>query len=507
MMQNSSEISASPSPSRERDKSLRVGERSRSHALDALRGIAIIGMVLSGTIANTLPAWMYHAQVGPRSAMKFDPSFVGITWVDLVFPFFLFAMGAAFPLALGRKLDKGESILSMLPAILKRVFLLLLFAIAIYHCSPYRLGGEWNFALALLAFLLFFATFVRLPKLSIKQNAWLNNSGIVLLMALIAFNVISQPEVFSKGFKLSHNDIIILVLANMAFFGAIIWLLTPRSWMARISILAVFFALRLTSGIEGSWNQLLWQFNPAQLLPETITQALYNPGGWLYRMDFLKYLFIIIPGTIAGDIMRQTLRPASDSVGVSNTRKALFAAFLMLAFVLCNLICLYERWLVANLFINIVLAIMAYVVLRKPQSTWQTMHFKFLQWGIALLFIGLAFEAFEGGIRKDSATMSYFFVTAGLAFLTLIFFSVIIDIFGKIKFVQYIVDCGQNPMLAYVAGTFFVVPLLVFSGLMPHINKLHEIAPWMGLLKGIIITGGMMGVTVFTVRRKWFWKS
>lgn len=38
----------------------------RAFSLDALRGYAIITMVLSGTIASgVLPGWMYHAQVGP----------------------------------------------------------------------------------------------------------------------------------------------------------------------------------------------------------------------------------------------------------------------------------------------------------------------------------------------------------------------------------------------------------------------------------------------------------
>jgi len=86
-------------------------------------------------------------------------------------------------------------------------------------------------------------------------------------------------------------------------------------------------------------------------------------------------------------------------------------------------------------------------------------------------------------------------------------FSVIDDYFGKGKYFRYLAECGQNPMVAYVAGTFLVVPLLVFTGLMPHINRLHEITPWFGLLKGIIITGGMMAVTVFTVRKKMFWKT
>lgn len=83
----------------------------RSLALDALRGFAILMMILSGQIPfhiNTLPAWMYHAQVPPPEH-KWIPTLPGITWVDLVFPFFLFAMGAAFPIALSRRLDQGIS--------------------------------------------------------------------------------------------------------------------------------------------------------------------------------------------------------------------------------------------------------------------------------------------------------------------------------------------------------------------------------------------------------------
>ena len=76
----------------------------RAYTVDLLRGLAIVGMVLSGQILwhAELPAWLFHAQVPPPS-FRFDPSVPGITWVDLVFPFFLFSMGAAFPLALRRR--------------------------------------------------------------------------------------------------------------------------------------------------------------------------------------------------------------------------------------------------------------------------------------------------------------------------------------------------------------------------------------------------------------------
>ena len=42
--------------------------------------------------------------------------------------------------------------------------------------------------------------------------------------------------------------------------------------------------------------------------------------------------------------------------------------------------------------------------------------------GAYLLMLGLFFEAYEGGIRKDDSTYSYYFVTAGLAFMAMIAF-------------------------------------------------------------------------------------
>jgi len=499
----------------------RVREKSRSSALDALRGLAIIGMVLSGTIAETLPPWMYHAQVGPRSEFRFDPSIYGITWVDLVFPFFLFAMGAAIPLSLNRKIENGATFRTLLPSILKRVFLLVLFAIAIYHTSPYRLTGAWNYELAMLAFGLFFMSFGRFSTFTEKGNSYLNRLGITLLISLIAFNIITQPEVFSLSFKLSHNDIIILILANMAFFGTTGWLLTRNSIVARLGILAVFFAFRLTSDADGSWNQWIWNFNPVQFLPDRLTSALYIENGWLYRMDFLKYLFIVIPGTFAGDLLVAWFSEGNDTEKAKYPPKKqmVLTLTILLAFVVSNLICLYNRFLVADLILNIVLGTIAYFLLCHPKNSLCRLYFRLFQWGIFWLMLGNIFEAFEGGIRKDHATMSYFFVSSGLAIFTLIFLSIIMDYSTKSdspfralggiskKLFSYVAETGQNPMVAYVAGTFLVVPVLAITGLMPHINHLYEITPWMGLAKGVIITGGMMAITVFTVQKKWFWKT
>lgn len=107
----------------------------RALNLDALRGFAILSMVLAGTIPYTgLPAWMYHAQLPPPDR-TFNPNLPGLTWVDLVFPLFLFCLGAAIPLALNRRLNE-QPLSKVLIHILERTALL---AFSLFFCFMYGL--------------------------------------------------------------------------------------------------------------------------------------------------------------------------------------------------------------------------------------------------------------------------------------------------------------------------------------------------------------------------------
>src|SRR5580704_17693817 len=99
-------------------------------------------MALSGMVPyRTLPAWMYHTQLPPPSR-DFDPNIFGLTWVDVVFPMFLFAMGAASPLSLSRRLDGGESGLSVLRGLLGRGLLLAAYALVGQHLRPFVLADD-----------------------------------------------------------------------------------------------------------------------------------------------------------------------------------------------------------------------------------------------------------------------------------------------------------------------------------------------------------------------------
>ena len=257
---------------------------ARVEGLDALRGFAIITMVLSGIVPfGVLPDWMYHAQKPPPTHV-FDPTLPGLTWVDLVFPLFLFAMGAAFPLALRRRVDT-DGPLRVTGQILGRGARLVAFAIVLQHLRPWAIEsdpGTAGWLSALLGFALLFAVYWRVPPDWPSWRRWLLRgigwTGIVLLLTQLSY-------ADGSGFRLGRSDIILLVLANMAVFGSLIWWATRRRPGWRMGIVALVGALKIASA-EPGWVQDLWTWTPAE---------------WLFRMDFLKYLILVLPGTLVGE--------------------------------------------------------------------------------------------------------------------------------------------------------------------------------------------------------------
>ena len=463
----------------------------RAFSLDALRGYAILTMVLSGTVASgILPGWMYHAQLPPPTN-QFNPAVFGITWVDLVFPFFLFAMGAAFPFSIGKKAEKGISKLKLVGDALLRGIQLTFFAIYIQHIYPWIISSPQDvtaWCISLGGFLLMFPMFMRLPlkmpewaHIAVKACAYA--SGIILLLTLNYAN--------DRQFSLGFSNIIILVLANMAIFGSLIYIFTLKNRLARIAVLPFVMAVFLGSATEGSWVRELFNFSP---LP------------WMYKFYYLKYLFIVIPGSIAGEYLLEWMRHSHTGTGNSDKRLSVYMIAITLGLVICNLVCLYSRWLVANLFLSTVLLAVGLWLLRDARTDNAVLWRKLFRAGTYLLVLGLFFEAYEGGIRKDHSTYSYYFTTSGLAFMALLFFNVICDYYKWLKATKFLVMPGQNPMIAYVATNLFVMPLLNLTGLASFLSLLADNA-WLGFLRGVVLTSLAMLTAMFFTRIKWFWRT
>ena len=71
---------------------------------------------------------------------------------------------------------------------------------------------------------------------------------------------------------------------------------------------------------------------------------------------------------------------------------------------------------------------------------------------------------------------------------------------------RYLSLQGQNPMVAYVAGSLLLLPLMTLTGLKPYWDGMHQDA-WMGFAKGALFTGTVYLVTYFFVKRRWFWRT
>ena len=593
-------------------------QKPRAHALDALRGYAIITMVLSAMEAfSVLPRWMYHAQVPPPDHV-FDPTIYGITWVDIIFPFFLFSMGAAIPLSLGRQHAKGESIMKLTWKTVLRWVKLTFFAIFIIHAFPFMLGyeQEWmRYAMPIFFFILLCLMFMPNPfglspykARAITWSAYLVAVGFMLL----------QPYAGGAPFRLTDSDCIMLILANVSLTGSIIYLLTIGHPLRRLALLPFLIALFMAAHTANSW--------PAQLIHTS-----WLP--WLYLPAYQEYLLIIIPGTVAGEWIAQWLekmkvkdtgkdlvdnyQKKSEAVlenvnplkggrgavlengnGVKNDEKvvlenenkvrtrseemkdkenalALPVALLSLALIVVNVVLLFGRHLVANLIATIVLTALTAWLLRsrreagstgveaarqraalkeassqnaakqevsnreassqeaakqevsdretssqgaakqevsnqKSSSTQAspTLHFwqRLSSAGAYLLLLGLCLESYEGGIRKDDVTLSYLFVTCGLAFYALLLLTVVCDHWHVRWLCAPLEMVGKNPMVAYVSASMVIIPVLILTQLYPYIDALSS-EPLTGFLKGVLLTALCMALTAWFTHKRWFWKT
>lgn len=446
---------------------------NRSNSLDALRGFAILAMVLSSSIAfGILPAWMYHAQT-PPPYHKFNPELPGLTWVDLVFPFFLFSMGAAIPLAFQKKIKEQTPAYKLIGLMLQRFALLIFFAVFTFHARAWVQSGTPGVTeqlISIAAFGLLCAMFIRMKTIVPK---------IIAFALALAF-------LFYKKTDLSRSDVIIVVLANMALFGTLIWWLTVKRPLLRIGVLPFIAAVFLAAQTPDSWAKAVYDWSP---LP------------WAYKFYYLKYLFIIIPGTFAGEWLQQPL-PADNS---TDKRKWRLVAAGTLALVIINLVFLFNRQLVLNLVLNIGVGAAMLFLARKmlsPMPSWMN----YLQAGVYLLWLGLFFDCTQGGIKKDPSNYSYYFVTGGLSFLVVLGFS-ILEYYGYCnRLIRYLAANGRNPMVGYVAGNLLLLPVMHLSGLM-NIYRDMDANVWLGVLKGLLFTGVVSQVTIFFVNRKWFWKT
>jgi hypothetical protein len=364
-----------------------------------------------------------------------------------------------------------------------------------------------------MGFMAFVGFFLAFSKFTIwqKHEIKINLLGYGLLIALC----VVRATAFNLPFSIHRNDIIILVLANLALFGALIWFFTRSNWYLRLGIMAIYFTLRLTHSIDDSWNKMLWDFTPFKFIASSfpsVYEWLMSIGVDLkrtifYNPEFLKYLMILIPGTIAGDLLFKAKQETTTAKSKNWNSIKVFIPVLLFLSVSLNLWGLLSRNLSVVWIGNIAISVTLIWLMKKGSLDHLKPLPQLIYWSIFWLLLGLVFEAYQGGIKKDHSTISYFFMTSGLAGFSIVFFKMLVSVFEPGKLLGFIGKTGINPMVGYVAASYLIMPLLYFIQVLPWMDGWHQDWAWAGLIRGVIITGLMVVVTVFTVNKKYLWKT
>ena len=449
--------------------------------IDILRGITIFAMILCANIGynSDLPAWMFHGQTPPPT-YAFNPDVPGITWVDLVFPFFLFTMGAAFPLAMRKRLEGGTSRWEVTGSLFKRWLTLTIFAIVLGNA--YQIGASPRPAIVkgIFSIATWAVMFMSLVRIKDERKCKLiNNAGMFLLIAMAVLGTDYM------GLKLSrwNSDIIIMILANIAIFGGLIWMLTKDSIRLRWLILLFIIAIKALSSY----------------MPEVLSWVpSMGSIGWFFSWGFLQYLVIAIAGSIVGD---KLLEHSRSGASVEIDACHLGAGAIALAAMLVQLWGLFTRHILADFVISAVLGatFIALTFKRRNIMTWLG------YFGFAFMLVGIIFDPIDGGITKDHCNLSYMLTTTGMTALTGAFV-LALELKWQIKG-RGLSGSGQNPMLAYTVTSFFTGPILTMCGITAWLDAISVGSPFWGVVRGLVFTLLMVAVTCFFTRKKLFWRS
>ena len=287
------------------------------------------------------------------------------------------------------------------------------------------------------------------------------------------------------GVPLDRNvcDIIIMILANIAIWGGLIWMFTKDCLKLRWLVIAFIASIKALDSYA----------------PDTLS---FIPSlssiSWFFNWEWLQYLLIALPGSIVGDMILQQSRSGEKMEITSN---GIWAGALAMAAVILQLWGLFSRNVLADGIITAAFCA-GFIALNWKERNLCTR----IGWiGFALLLTGIIFDPLDGGITKDYCNLSYVFTTGGMAALTTSFLLMLETRFAVRG--AFLAGIGQNPMLAYTITTFLIRPLARLTGHYEAFLGLAVGSPFMGIVQGIIITSIMMVCTYAFTKARLFWRS
>lgn len=249
-------------------KPARTGEApARLASVDVIRGLTILVMIFVNDVAGVAgtPGWMKHIE---------PPAADGMTFVDVVFPAFLFIVGLAIPLALERRVGR-ESRADTWRHVLARTFGLLVIGVFMVNgpvddVLPRELWTLLMYAGVVLVW-------VRLPAADARTTRVLRVVGIALLLLMAVLyrgrgepglielrphwwgilGLIGWAYLVAAGvYLLARDRLLVLGTAVVALYG--LFMINALGWLPRVpylnigSMLGSHAALTLSGALAGA---------------------------------------------------------------------------------------------------------------------------------------------------------------------------------------------------------------------------------------------------------------
>lgn len=239
-------------------------QAARLSSIDIFRGLTMVVMIFVNDLASVkgLPWWTYH--------MPSKQS--GMTYVDVVFPAFLFILGMAIPIAVRRRLERGETGLRLWVHILMRSLSLVVLGLILanaWKASPDLTGlpmGAWP-ALALGAAILFWAAYP--SKGPQTRYRVLKYAGLAILIAMLALFRRTAADGHVAWLDFGYWEILGLIGRVYLAVGILYIPLRNRVW-APAAIFCGLTALNVASRLgmtplQRVFPYPLWPFDSGEL--------------------------------------------------------------------------------------------------------------------------------------------------------------------------------------------------------------------------------------------------
>jgi heparan-alpha-glucosaminide N-acetyltransferase len=216
-----------------------MNQRSdRIISIDVLRGITILVMIFVNDVAGVtgVPAWMKH--ISP-------PLADGMTFVDWVFPSFLFIVGMSLPFAISIRLEKGDSLWMVIKHILIRTVGLLIIGVFMVNTEHISNDGLLNPLIWSLLMYIGVILVWRQPKTHSQNHLSLDKilkaAGILILIVLA---IIFRSEGEQGLIEIRPHWWGILGLIGWAYLvSAVMFLIFRKNLTALLGMVAILYCI------------------------------------------------------------------------------------------------------------------------------------------------------------------------------------------------------------------------------------------------------------------------